>query len=462
MGIAVMLPGRSRRGFTLVELLVVVAIIATLIALLLPAVQGARESSRRSACQNNLKQLAGAVQQFSSANGRLPPGVTANGACSDPRFYHLGIGPNWAMLVLPFMEMSTLFDPSSGPITTYVQNAMGATPGLTGGSTWATQARIVSQAVPTHLCPSDLGNERPWSNVAAPGGGSIRWARGNYGANAGPSYFAPSAGPTFFWSIIRSGSGSSADPYVYTERTDIRDSLYGLGNPFLGGWVMGVNSKIQQRHITDGLSKTVLLGELRISPSDLRGTWALGVVGGSLVAGSGRSDSPGPNFSLVGYDDIQDCSNDPANGMGCGSSAGQVTLKSRHSGGVYTAFCDGSSSGSLTPSPNWCTTVSIPAWTAAVSRSIADAAGRHGPPAGPAMGRPRPPPLATPKAAGRRHHPERRAGKGGVGAAMISMVITRGWERSGHSSRLPAFSSSSGDFVCRACARGGASPSSSS
>src|SRR3954451_10032584 len=87
---------RKKLAFTLVELLVVIAIIGVLVALLLPAVQAARESARRSQCTNNLKQLGVAMQNYHDAKRQLPLG---NISCC---------WGTWQMLILPYIEQQQL------------------------------------------------------------------------------------------------------------------------------------------------------------------------------------------------------------------------------------------------------------------------------------------------------------------------------------------------------------------
>jgi len=93
-------------GFTLVELLVVIAIIGALVALLLPAIQAAREAARRLQCQNNLKQIGVAAQNYLSANGTFPPGSMRDipagmGNYNDPR-----VSPH--TLLLPYLEQQAI------------------------------------------------------------------------------------------------------------------------------------------------------------------------------------------------------------------------------------------------------------------------------------------------------------------------------------------------------------------
>lgn len=93
---------RVRRAFSLVELLVVIAIIGVLVGLLLPAVQGAREAARRSACQNNLRQLGVALHNYENSQRVFPPSCLEGVA--------VGSAP-WSgqAVLLPYLEGDTLF-----------------------------------------------------------------------------------------------------------------------------------------------------------------------------------------------------------------------------------------------------------------------------------------------------------------------------------------------------------------
>src|SRR5438309_663742 len=132
---------RKRIGFTLVELLVVIAIIGVLVALLLPAVQAAREASRRGSCGNNLKQLGLGLHLFHDTYGRLPSGtVWVPGAGGDQQ----GSESTWVTHTLPYVEQLNLYQ--TGDLNR----------GFGQGGTGHPNNKITSGFLKVMTCPTDV------------------------------------------------------------------------------------------------------------------------------------------------------------------------------------------------------------------------------------------------------------------------------------------------------------------
>jgi prepilin-type N-terminal cleavage/methylation domain-containing protein/prepilin-type processing-associated H-X9-DG protein len=319
-------PGKSasgRQGFTLIELIVVIAIVAVLIGLLLPAVQKVRESAARAKCQSNLRQLGLSAFQYHDVAGALPPAVQVAPApvLGTPEMLSAyrspGFGPNWAVLLLPYLEQDNLFKQHQAGIQNYLPSK-----GL--DQTWR-DIRTARLAI--YQCPMDFGHQ----NDFALDGGS--WARGNYAACGGAGYLQ--------W------------------------TLGGASFPGGSGGVFGVNwgARMVDITIADGTSATILFNELRIGivPVDRRGVWAMGLGGSSITGAVAVGDSVVPNDANEFSDDIEDCylirlfMGRPTDGlgilrMGCDPSSAwphnfpnwQAQARSKHHLGVNCCFCDGS------------------------------------------------------------------------------------------------------------------------
>jgi prepilin-type N-terminal cleavage/methylation domain-containing protein len=140
---------RNRPGFTLVEFLVVIAIIAVLIGLLLPAVQKVRAAAARMSCQNNLKQIALACHNYESAQGALPPGYLGpipNERDYDPdenRIQHVGL----LVYLLPYLEQEALY---RGLRVEFNRAVLGA-----AWFTSATNCELARTSVRVFQCPAD-------------------------------------------------------------------------------------------------------------------------------------------------------------------------------------------------------------------------------------------------------------------------------------------------------------------
>jgi len=161
-----------KNGFTLVELLVVIAIIGVLVALLLPAVQAAREASRRSKCSNNLKQIGLAMHNHHDTIRVFPygqfGGYANNSSLPAPPAFTARSSITWPILILPFAEQINLYE----KITNYLI----ANPTKTGYNS----TEINSDKIPVYMCPTDPNTGKVVSegfhgNYMACNGNTLFW-----------------------------------------------------------------------------------------------------------------------------------------------------------------------------------------------------------------------------------------------------------------------------------------------
>ena len=211
-------------GFTLVELLVVIAIIGTLVGLLLPAVQAARETARRSACQNKVKQLGLAMHNFMSAKETFPANAWAPKA-----------GTAWytwehfsaQYAILPFLEETALYQKcvlamsatSSGTMYTLVRGKVAAfsCPSDVGlnGTFWGPSNYAWCVGSGIYACPSrdqatGFIHSEPRGTNSDNSGGSPRTEQNSSWPGYAPSDFRDGMGSTIMASEILSGDGSGS------------------------------------------------------------------------------------------------------------------------------------------------------------------------------------------------------------------------------------------------------------
>lgn len=233
----------NRKGFTLVELLVVITIIGILIALLLPAVQAAREAARRSQCTNNLKQIGLAILNYEATHHCLPVSVAhVNTIINAGNAVRSGM--SWVVATLPYIENQGLFD---------ALDLRGAAPSGQGIMN-SSNAPYIKRTIPALMCPSDsptkLTKDDVWGAVPA----DREFGVTNYSGVMGPSVDTSS-----LWA-----SCASCSPYCENGNSPCTGTF----------WRYNIASPVAIADFKDGTSNTIVVGEVLPDYDSFR-VWAL-------------------------------------------------------------------------------------------------------------------------------------------------------------------------------------------
>ena len=227
-----------RPAFTLIELLVVIAIIGVLVALLLPAVQSAREAANRTSCQNNLKQLGLAAQEYHDSFGAFPAGWYCQSPTYDNNGNMTGGDQNCLLPMTPYQPY--MWSGMTGLFQKMEQMNLYNEINFNLATTMPDNATAIRRTISGFVCPS---NRRAVTVNSQTGS--------NPTSQLGPSDYRGNMAAGF---IAMTNTNCQSLTPIATATANPYCMVYDNG-------MMYQNSQVNMADITDGTSMTIIMGE---------------------------------------------------------------------------------------------------------------------------------------------------------------------------------------------------------